>query len=76
MTPIWSRLRRIFVSMIISRLLPPAANPSARVLALYIATPRQSETRNISPRQAGALNAQLNGLRIAPCGKRYSFIVP
>lgn len=36
-------------------------NSSARVLALYIATPRQWETHNMSPRQAELINAQLNG---------------
>ncbi|HCS1549937.1 TPA: deoxyribodipyrimidine photo-lyase, partial [Shigella flexneri] len=40
-------------------------NSSARVLALYIATPRQWETHNMSPRQAELINAQLNGLQIA-----------
>ncbi|XPE38321.1 deoxyribodipyrimidine photo-lyase [Shigella flexneri] len=49
---------------IISRLLPPAAI-RRHVLALYIATPRQWETHNMSPRQAELINAQLNGLTIA-----------
>lgn len=40
-------------------------NSSARVLALYIATPRQWATHNMSPRQAELINAQLNGLQIA-----------
>ena len=35
-------------------------NSSARVLALYIATPRQWATHNMSPRQAELINAQLN----------------
>lgn len=39
-------------------------NPSARVLALYIATPRQWATHNMSPRQAEFINAQLNTLQI------------
>lgn len=40
-------------------------NSSARVLALYIATPRQWAAHNVSPRQAELINAQLNGLQIA-----------
>lgn len=40
-------------------------NSSARVLALYIATPRQWAVHNMSPRQAEFINAQLNGLQIA-----------
>ena len=38
---------------------------SARVLALYIATPRQWAAHNVSPRQAELINAQLNRLQIA-----------
>ncbi|HAO0478615.1 TPA: deoxyribodipyrimidine photo-lyase [Escherichia coli] len=40
-------------------------NSSVRVLALYIATPRQWAAHNMSPRQAEFINAQLNGLQIA-----------
>ncbi|XNM49518.1 hypothetical protein ACLK17_03795 [Escherichia coli] len=65
-----------FTSARQSRLAAACRNSSARVLALYIATPRQWETHNMSPRQAELINAQLNGLQIALAGKRYSFIVP
>lgn len=51
--------------MIISRLLPPAAIRLHACWPLYIATPRQWETHNMSPRQAELINAQLNGLQIA-----------
>lgn len=40
-------------------------NSSARVLALYIATPRQWAAHNVSPRQAELINTQLNALQNA-----------
>lgn len=46
-------------------------NPSARVLALYIATPRQWATHNMSPRQAEFINAQLNTLQIMLAEKAF-----
>lgn len=48
-------------------------NSSARVLALYIATPRQWAAHNMSPRQAEFINAQLNGLRIALAEKAFLY---
>lgn len=46
-------------------------NSSVRVLALYIATPRQWAAHNMSPRQAEFINAQLNGLQIALAEKAF-----
>ena len=64
---------RIYVCTIISHWLPPAAISSARVLALYIATPRQWAAHNVSPRQAELINTQLNALQNALAEKVFLY---
>lgn len=48
-------------------------NSSARVLALYIATPRQWAAHNVSLRQAELINTQLNALQNALAEKAFLY---
>ncbi|MFO6485127.1 deoxyribodipyrimidine photo-lyase [Escherichia coli] len=69
----WSGFARILRLHDNLSLAAACRNSSARVLALYIATPRQWATHNMSPRQAGVINAASHGLQIALAEKVFLY---